>query len=131
MATRTNKVTKTTSITSAKPTVGANGADTPEVMTLAEAAAFLRLSEPVVRRLALNGRLPGRVAEGEWRFLRSALRIWLSGTDFAEPAKPASHLSSRDKLLAVAGCLADDDTLEAMVEEIYRERKRHPVGGGT
>jgi hypothetical protein len=109
----------------------ANGATTPEVMTLAEAAAYLRLSEPVVQRLALNGRLPGRVAEGEWRFLLSALRIWLSGTDFAIPPEPASHLSSKKRMLAVAGCLADDDTLEAMGEEIYRERKRHPVGGST
>lgn len=104
----------------------------PEVLTLAEAAAFLRLSEPVVQRLALKGRIPSRAAEGEWRFLRSALRLWLAGTDYREPLSPppaAPHLSDRERLLAVAGSLADDDTLDAMVEEIYRERKRHPVGG--
>jgi hypothetical protein len=87
------------------------------------------LSEPVLKRLALKGRVPSRVAEGEWRFLRSALRIWLAGTDFAEPPPPADHLSNRERLLAVAGSMADDDTLAAMVEEIYRERKRHPIGG--
>jgi hypothetical protein len=120
--------TKATKVRS-KPTANSTG---PEVLTLAEAAAFLRLSEPVVQRLALNGRIPSRVAEGEWRFLRSALLIWLAGTDYSEPLPPppaAPHLSSKERLLAVAGCLADDDTLEAMVEEIYRERKRHPVGG--
>ncbi|MFO0822478.1 MAG: helix-turn-helix domain-containing protein [Gemmataceae bacterium] len=118
--------------TKSKPT--ANGAvkeTTPEVMTLAEAAEFLRFTVPVVQRLALSGRLPGRVAEGEWRFLRSALKLWLSGSDFAKTAEPVSHLSSQEKLLAVAGSLADDDSLEAMVEEIYRERKRHPVGGNS
>lgn len=107
---------------------GANGAVAQEVMTLAEAASFLRLTEPVVQRLALSGRLPGRVAEGEWRFSRSALLVWLAGTDFAKAPEPVSPLSAKERMLAVAGCLADDDTLEAMVEEIYRERKRHPVG---
>lgn len=107
---------------------------TPEVLTLTEAAEFLRLSEPVVQRLALKGRIPSRVAEGEWRFLRSALLIWLAGTDYREllpPPPAAPHLSDKNRLLAVAGCLADDDTLEAMVEEIYWERKRHPLGGSS
>jgi hypothetical protein len=111
-------------------TADKNGTAAPaEVLTLAEAAAFLRLTESVVQRLALKGGLPGREAEGEWRFLKSALRIWLSGTDFAEPIQPVAHADNKERLLAVAGCLADDDTLEAMVEEIYRARKRHPVGG--
>jgi hypothetical protein len=124
MATKSSKKPKTSK-------AAANGPlpPTDEVLTLAEAAAFLRLSESVVQRLALKGRIPGRVAEGEWRFLRSALRIWLAGTDFPEQPQPVSYLSSRERMLAVAGSLADDDTLEAMVEEIYRERKRHPVGG--
>lgn len=124
MATKTTKKPKAT----AAPVPETNGTIPAEVMTLAEAAAFLRLTEPVVQRLAISGRLPGRAAEGEWRFLRPALRIWLSGTDSTHPAS-AHRPSSRERLLAVAGCLADDDSLEAMVEEIYRERKRHPVGG--
>jgi excisionase family DNA binding protein len=100
-----------------------------EVLTLGEAAVFLRLSEPAVQRLALDGRLPGRAVEGQWRFLRSALRIWLAGTDFEKPPARAAHLSNAERLLAVAGCLADDDSLEAMVEEIYRDRRRQLVGG--
>ena len=32
-------------------------------------------------------------------------------------------------MLAVIGAFKDDETLEPMVEEIYRERKRNPVGG--
>jgi hypothetical protein len=110
------------------PQPDANEAAALEVMTLAEAAAFLRLAEPVVQRLALSGRLPGRVAEGEWRFLRSALREWLAGTDFAKPTEPVSPLSSKERLLAIAGCLSDDHSLPGLVEEIYRERKRHRAG---
>jgi len=126
MATKTTKKPKTVRATANGPSPAAS-----EVLTLAEAATFLRLSEPVVQRLALDGRLPGRAAEGHWRFLRSALRIWLAGTDFAKPLPAGTHLSNKDRLLAVVGCLADDDTLDAMVEEIYRERKRHPVGGSS
>lgn len=99
-----------------------------EVLTLAEAAAFLRVSEPVAERMAADGRLPGRQAEGEWRFLRSALKLWLAGTDFARP--PADRVE-QERLLAVVGCLADDDSLEAMLARIERERARYPVGGGS
>ncbi|MBM3978973.1 MAG: helix-turn-helix domain-containing protein [Planctomycetes bacterium] len=56
---------KTTKKPSSKPKPSANGAVAHEVMTLAEAAAYLRLSEAVVARLAAGGRLPGRAAEGE------------------------------------------------------------------
>src|SRR5437868_2938368 len=103
-------------------------ANATDVMTLDEAAAYLRLGIPVVQRLALAGRLPGRFVESEWRFLQTALKGWLSGTDFPREKDSASPLTRREKLLSVAGCAADDETLDPMVEEIYRERKRHLVG---
>ena len=49
------------------------------VMTLAEAAEFLRLDESTVQRSAEQGELPGRCIAGEWRFAHSALLAWLSG----------------------------------------------------
>jgi excisionase family DNA binding protein len=45
----------------------------PEVLTLQEAAAFLRLDEGTLERCAKNGELPGRRFAGEWRFSRDAL----------------------------------------------------------
>src|SRR3989442_3211129 len=45
----------------------------PEVMTLDETARYLRLSKRTVRKLAKQGRLPGREIEGDWRFLKTAL----------------------------------------------------------
>lgn len=50
----------------------------PEVVTLGEAAALLRLEEPQVLRAAEEGELPGRRIAGEWRFWRSALLDWLA-----------------------------------------------------
>lgn len=108
-----------------KPQPEANGivALAHEVLTLAEAAGWLRLAEPVVERLARAGALPGRCAEGAWRFSKAALLDWLAGTDRAPDAA-----REQERLLAVAGALADDETLPALVEDIYRERKRRLVG---
>ena len=47
-------------------------AETTEVLTLDEAAAFLRVSQDAVLRLAVQQALPGRQIEGQWRFLRTA-----------------------------------------------------------
>jgi excisionase family DNA binding protein len=85
---------------------------------LAEAAALLRVSEDGLSSDADAGRIPGRLVGNEWRFVRSALIAWLSQP---EPRKKS--------MLSVAGSFADDETLMPMVEEIYRERKRDPVGG--
>jgi excisionase family DNA binding protein len=48
-----------------------------EVLTLAEAAAYLRLSEDDVLRLVREQRLPARQLGSEWRFLRPAINDWL------------------------------------------------------
>jgi excisionase family DNA binding protein len=47
-----------------------------QVLTLAGAATFLRLSRAEVQKLAQIGRLPGRQVGTEWRFLRSAVQDW-------------------------------------------------------
>jgi excisionase family DNA binding protein len=51
--------------------------DAPEIMTLAEASALLRLDEDHLQTAAANGELPGRRIGDEWRFSRSALVAWL------------------------------------------------------
>lgn len=115
-------------------------ADT-EVMTLAEAAAFLRVPESGLRADADAGRLPGRLIAGEWRFVKGALLNWLAnaGGDHRAPAGeggppkvilksvPASRDLNQGFLNSI-GAFADDPTLEPMVEQIYRDRKRKPIG---
>ncbi|MPY90324.1 MAG: helix-turn-helix domain-containing protein [Luteitalea sp.] len=51
---------------------------TEEVLTLEEAAAFLKLSPDAVRRRAEEGDLPGRRFSNEWRFARMAILGWLA-----------------------------------------------------
>lgn len=87
----------------------------PEVMTLAEAAAYLRVSEAAVIDAAVTGGLPGRQVGGEWRFLKSSLRNWLD-----TPPKKTGN----EAFLALAGSWKDDPYIDEMLEEIYKQRGR-------
>lgn len=51
----------------------------PAVMTLTEAAAFLRLDRKTVVKLATEGKLPGRRIGRDWRFLRVDLERFVHG----------------------------------------------------
>ncbi len=86
------------------------------VLTLAEAARFLRVSKSKLLNLAKERRVPAREIDGEWRFLRQALEEWLRG-------KP----SGREIMLSQVGVFKDDETLMPMLEEIYRARGRPMV----
>jgi hypothetical protein len=39
-----------------------------EILTLAEAAGFLRVSEDGLKADVVGGKVPGRLVAGEWRF---------------------------------------------------------------
>jgi excisionase family DNA binding protein len=60
-----------------------------DVLTLAEAAAYLRLPEDAVRAEAEAGRLVGQNVRGEWRFARAGIVAWLRtprpGASFPAP----------------------------------------------
>src|SRR5947207_5608896 len=92
-----------------------------EVLTLAEAAAYLRLAEAEVIRLVQSQDLPGRFAGTEWRFLKSALQDWLR-----TPPPPGS----KEAVLAVAGAWKDDPYVEEELREIYKRRGRPMTAGG-
>ena len=51
-----------------------------DVMTLAEAAEFIRVSEKTLGEMARDHRVPCRKVGREWRFLRHALEEWLAGS---------------------------------------------------
>jgi excisionase family DNA binding protein len=84
----------------------------PEVLTLAEAAAYLRVAEAEVARIAGSHGLPGRRIGSEWRFSRAAVQDWLR--------RP----SMKESLLRLAGAWKDDPHLDEMLDEIYRQRGR-------
>jgi len=111
--------------TSKKPKPGANGkppATVSEVLTLAEAAAFLRVPEAGLLAEATHGRVPGRLIAGEWRFVKATLLAWLSEPEAAPGAW-------KERIRGIIGMWKDDPSVDPMIEEIYRQRKANPVGG--
>jgi excisionase family DNA binding protein len=50
----------------------------PEILTLPEAASFLRIGERTAYDLARQGRIPAAKVGGQWRFRRSDLDTWLA-----------------------------------------------------
>ncbi len=53
----------------------------PEVLTLPEAAAFLRVGEPELAAALERGEVPARRLGEEWRLSRTALLAWLGGEE--------------------------------------------------
>jgi excisionase family DNA binding protein len=49
----------------------------PEILTVPEAAALLRVDDDAVIAAAEAGELPGRRLGAEWRFSRAAVLAWL------------------------------------------------------
>src|SRR5262249_28083192 len=93
------------------PSTVNGGLAAPEVLTLAEAAAYLRLTEADVVRLVQTQDLPGRFTGSEWRFFKPAVQAWLS-QPLPRPSKEAQ--------LAATGSWKDDPYLDEMLKEIYR-----------
>lgn len=85
----------------------------PEVLTLGEAAQYLRVSESDICDLVRQQGLPGRKIGEQWRFLRAALQDWLR-----------SPLLQKERLKELAGAWKDDPYLDDMLEQIYKERGR-------
>jgi hypothetical protein len=94
------------------------------VLTLAEAAAYLRLPEAEVVGLVRAQGLPGRYIAGEWRFLKAAIQHWLATASPTWETRKAA-------ILELAGKYKDDPDLETIVEEAYRRRGRPIADGGS
>jgi excisionase family DNA binding protein len=82
-----------------------------EVLTLPEAAAYLRVDENRVLQMAQQGDLPGRRLGNEWRFFKAALQAWLSNVP-----------SYKERLMELAGAWKDDPYLEEIVRQAYQKR---------
>ena len=113
--------TKTAKIGTAKRNGTPKAAESSDILTLEEAAAFLGVQASSLQSEAIGGRVPGQVILGEWRFLKSALMEWLK-----TPAKPRRP-GSKEAVLALAGLWKDDPTVDAMMEEIDRLRGERPT----
>ena len=60
-----------------------------EVLTLEEAAVFLKVSPDTVRSLAEDGELAGRRVGKDWRFARVAILAWLA--DGGSPGRKSAQ----------------------------------------
>jgi len=86
------------------------------VMTLAEAAQFLRLSPKFIQEKVETGEIPVHRLGRMQRFSRAALEGWLRGPN------------SRRALLEQIGAFKDDATFLPMIEKIYKERRQSRNG---
>lgn len=50
---------------------------TDEILTIREVAAFLKVTERTIYRLAAEGQIPSFKVGGSWRFQRSDLLRWM------------------------------------------------------
>jgi excisionase family DNA binding protein len=82
------------------------------ILTLEEAADYLRLSPDLLLQHAIAGKIPGQPIGETWRFLKSAIDDWLRCRD------------SRTILLQQAGIFAQDETLEVIQAKIDRDRQQ-------
>ena len=98
-----------------KPARSRPGKSIQEVLTLAETAAYLRVSEAEVVRLVQEQDLPGRPVGDDWRFLLAGVRTWLL-------AAPGPN-SNKEALDALVGVWKDDPTFDAFLREINKERR--------
>ena len=62
----------------------------PDVLTVGEVAAFMRVSRETVYRMAGRGELPGRKIGRIWRFPRAAIDEYLSERTTARDAEYAA-----------------------------------------
>lgn len=95
-------------------TNGNHPLSTLDVLTLAEAAAYLKLPEETVRTEADAGRLVGRAVGDDWRFVRVDVLAWV---------RP----SQKDRIRAVIGGWQGDPTVDPMLVRIEADRRVEPA----
>jgi excisionase family DNA binding protein len=81
---------------------------TMDVLTLSEAAAYLRVDEETVKQLVREQGLPGRQVGADWRFLKEGINEWLKGP------------SPKEKMLGMAGDFKNDPFLPQLQAELAR-----------
>ena len=87
----------------------------PDVLTLDEAAAYLRATPEQVRDLATRAELPGQPIGDDWRFLKPAMDDWLrNGTK--------KKMTPKEIMVSQIGALADDESMPALIEWLAGDR---------
>lgn len=94
-----------------------------DVLTLAEAAKYPRVSETTVLQAIDEQNLPTRRVGQDWRILKSAIQQWLLA--------PQTRRTRKAVLQSLASVWKGDPSVEPMLAEIYRQRGRPMVEEST
>ncbi len=113
---RTKKPLQTAAPTISSPTTNGSAIQA-DVLTLVEAATYLRVAEAEVLRLVEEQALPARRVGKDWRFLKAAIQQWLSTASSTPELRKVAQL-------ALAGKYKDDPDLIRICEDAYRQRGR-------
>lgn len=69
-----------------------------EIMTLAEVAEYLKISEKSVTRMAKKGEIPVTKVASQWRFMRTVIDDWLISRMDLSPESDISGLIKKDEI---------------------------------
>lgn len=97
-----------------------------DVLTLEEAARYVRVSEKTLREMAKSGRIPSQRAGREWRFLRRALEDWLTGSN--NSSLHADRISETNDSQYSLNLFDNQDTKEAgFSDTAFTKNREEPV----
>ncbi len=104
-----------------------------DIMTLAEAAEYLKLSEKTVLKMAQRGEIPAAKIASQWRFRRQVLEDWLTSrmkvipeTDMARVVEsgtdllPISRLISEDYVVMDIRAGSKEEVLSQLIAPLVR-----------
>ena len=86
-----------------------------DVLTLEEAAKFLRVTKKKLQAAVDKGTVPAQRVEEEWRFFKPTLEKWLSGYP---------KVDGKTAMLRIAGAFEGDETLAEIRAAAYKARGR-------
>jgi excisionase family DNA binding protein len=102
-----------------------------DVLTLEDAAAYLKVEYGQIRRLIKEQALPGRKIGDEWRFLRGALADWLRAPGGQAPASvPANATAERPATPDRRDFSQKPPLRERFSQEDDNQQQRFPQQGG-
>ena len=55
--------------------------DDKQILTISEAAEYLKLGKRTIYKLARNGMIPGKRVLNRWRFEKESLRKWIAKSE--------------------------------------------------
>lgn len=101
--------------------------DSEEVLNLAEAARFVRVSQKTLREMARQKRVPCQKVGREWRFLRRHLEQWLAGSSAARAVSEPGALYQQPMLFPDAATAEAEKSRSGFGDTAFTKNRREPL----